>query len=188
MEPPRDVYFADLKDMVGYALEAQKVVRREGFTQEPTTLNRVNFLRLIISKEFLPYPLVCKDIFPTLQLFNCAWPIAEVLGLRPFGLLHFMHEEVEIMVFLSTEDEAMYLWSQEWDDGIFGMRTVIRAGTTIDNCERGILSGLHVLAFEQGGWLKIEGYDDKTMEELNAETEEDLYGYVDWTKGLNVQM
>ena len=66
--------------------------------------------------------------------------------------------------------------------------TVIRAGTTIDNCERGILSGLHVLAFEQGGWLKIEGYDDKTMEELNAETEEDLYGYVDWTKGLNVQM
>jgi len=188
MEPPLNIYFNDLKDMVGYALEAQKAVQREGFTQEPTTLNRVNFLRLIISKEFLPYPLVCKDIFPTLQLFNCAWPIAEVLGLRPFGLLHFMHEEVEIMVFLSTEDEAMYLWSQEWDDGIFGARTLIRAGTTIDDCERGILNGLHVIRFEQGGWLKIEGYDDKTIEELNAETEEDLYGYVDWTKGLNVQM
>jgi hypothetical protein len=188
MEPPRNVYFNDLKDMVGYALEAQKVVRREGFTQEPTTLNRVNFLRLIISKEFLPYPLVCKDIFPTLQLFNCAWPVADALGLRPFGLLHFMHEEVEILVFLSTEDDAMYLWSQEWDDRVFGGRTLIRGGTTIDDCERGILNGLHVLRFEQGGWLKIEGYDDKTIEELNAETEEDLYGYVDWTKGLNVQM
>jgi len=191
IEPPRKVYFNDLKEMVGYVLEAQKAVHREGFTQELTTLNRVNLLRLIISKEFLPYPLVCKDIFPTLQLFNCAWPVANALGLRPFGLLHFMHEDAEIIVFLSTEDDAMYLWSQEWDNRIFGARTLIRAGTTIDDCERGILSGLHMLGFEQGGWLKIDGYDDKTIEELNTETveaQEDLYGHTDWTKGLNVQM
>ena len=189
-EPPRNVHINDLKDTVGYALQARNAIHREGFTQELPALNRINLLRLIISKEFLPYPLVCKDIFPTLRLFKYAWPVAEALGLRPFGLLHFMHEEAEIMVFLSTEDDGLYLWSQAWDERVFGARTLIRAATTIDDCEVGILNGLHVLGFEQGGWLKIDGYDDQTIEELNAEAaeEEDLYGYTDWTKGLNVQM
>lgn len=190
MEPPRNFVFNNLKDMVAYVLEARNAVQREGFVQEFTTLNRVNLLRLIISKEFVPHPLLCKDVFPTLQLFNGAWPVGEALGLRPFGLLHFMHEDAEIMAFLSTEDDALYLWSEAWDERVFGARTLIRAATTIDECERGILNGLHVLGFEQGGWLKIDGYDDQTIDELNAEMaeEEDIYGYEDWTKGLNVQM
>ena len=190
MEPPRNFIFNDLKDTIAYVLESRNAVQREGFSQELTTLNRVNLLRLIISKEFIPYPLVCKEIFSTLQLFRCAWPVGEALGLRPFGLLHFMHEDAEIMTFLSTEDDALYLWSGAWDERVFGARRLVRAATTLDDCERGILNGLHVLSFEQGGWLKIEGYDDETIEELNAEmaAEEDIYGYEDWTKGLNIQM
>ena len=90
-----------------------------------------------------------------------------------------MHEDVEIIVFLSTEDDSLYLWSHEWDEKLYGTRKLIRAAATIDECDTGILQGLHVLEFEFGGWLKIDGYGpDESVERRAVEgtLEEDIYG------------
>ena len=167
--------FNSVIDMLGYIIESYRSVEREEMSVQITTLNRVYLLRLLVTKELIPYPVIQKELFDHIQLIRRAWPVSGHLGLRPLGLVHFMHEDVEIIVFLSTEDDALYLWSHEWDGAIYGGRTLIRAGRTINNCEIGIAQGLHVLEFENGGWLKIEGYDDESIGQ-QVEDDEDIYG------------
>ena len=162
-------------DKLGYIIESYRSVEREGMSVQLTTLNHIYLLRLIVTEEFIPYPVIQKEIYDHLQLFRRAWPVSGHLGLRPLGMAHFMHEDVEIMVFLSTEDDTLYLWSHEWDHALYGRRMLIRAGGTIDDCEIGIVQGLHMLEFENGGWLKIEGYDDECIGQ-QVEDDEDIYG------------
>ena len=174
-EPRENEQFNSVMDMLGYIIESYRSVEREEMTVQLTTLNHVYLLRLLVAKEFIPYPVIQKELFERLQLFHRAWPVSGHLGLRPLGMVHFMYEDVDIIVFLSTEDDALYLWSHEWDGALYGRRTLIRAGRTIDDCEIGIIQGLHVLEFENGGWLKIEGYDDENIGQ-QVEDDEDIYG------------
>lgn len=159
-QPPDNEHFNSLDDMVGYIVTAYQAVDREG-THELTTLHRANILRFLVTKELVPYPAVRVELHAYLQLVKSAWPIADYLGLRPLGVVRFMHDNDEILVFLSTEDDALYLWSGEWDKRLFGGRKLVRAEKTIDDCEAGIIQGLHVLEFERGGWLKLNAYNDK---------------------------
>lgn len=137
--------------------------------------------RLLSTKEIVPYPIFQTQLHGSLTLFLEAWPIGVNLGLRPLAMLHFLHEDTDIITFVSTEDPALYLWSPEWDMQIFNGAKLVRAGQTLEDCERGIRQGLHILEFEQGGWLKLDGYEDGSSTErprsrdVQAE-EEDIYG------------
>jgi hypothetical protein len=105
----------------------------------------------------LPFPAVQEDFYDEITHFRRMWPASQDLGLRPLVFLHLIHEPVGITVFLSTEDDALYLWSRDWDEHLFGGTKLIRAGKTIDECEEGIVKGLHAIEFEHGGWLKLDG-------------------------------
>jgi len=120
------------------------------------TMNRVYLLRCLVTKEIIPYALIRKDVYNKLRVFKRIWPICEELGLRPLMMARFMHDEAEVLVFLSTEDDVLYLWSTDWDDKLFGCRRLVRAARTIAECEEGIIGGLHVLDYELGGWLTFD--------------------------------
>jgi hypothetical protein len=150
-----------------------------------TRLSQVDIIyitRLLSTREILPYPNFREQLREPLALFLEAWPVASDLGLRPLAMCHFLHEDSDIIVFVSTEDEALYLWSPEWDIELFGCATLLRAGSTLEDCERGIREGLHRLDFERGGWLKLDGYeedlemDGPTSAPLTDVDEEDIYG------------
>src|SRR6266496_4167822 len=171
-------HFNSVMDMLTYIVESYQSVEREDMSVQLGPLNHVYLFRLLVTKEFIPYPVIQRDLFQLLQLFHCAWPVSGYLGLRPLGVVHYMHEDVDIIVFLSTEDDTLYLWSHEWDDVLYGRRMLIRAGRTLEDCEVGIIQGLHVLEFEKGGWLKIEGYkdEDENIGQQVEDCEEDIYG------------
>ena len=176
---PGNENFSSVTEMLEYITSSYQSVEREEIPPELTRINQVNILRLLITQELIPYPLIREELYPHLQLFTQAWPVARYLGLRPLGILHLIHEDVEIIIFLSTEDDAMYLWSHGWDENIYGgERKLIRAGRTIEECEVGILNQLHVLEFEEGGWLKLDGYNDETIREEGEQEfeDEDIYG------------
>ena len=68
-----------------------------------------------------------------------------------------MHGDHGVLVFVASEDDVLWLWCREWDGGDGGM--LVRAEGTIEECEKGIMNGLHLLEFERGGWLKIPGLE-----------------------------
>jgi hypothetical protein len=155
---PENVYFPAITEMVEYITTSYHSISRPQLSGSVTTLNQTNLLRLLVTNEMLPWPTVQEDLYDELVHFRHMWPISQDLGLRPLVFLHLIHEPVGLIVFLSTEDDALYLWSRQWDDGVFGgRRLLIRAGKTIDECEEGITKGLHATEFEHGGWLKIDG-------------------------------
>jgi hypothetical protein len=91
--------------------------------------------------------------------------------------LRFIHEVAEILVFLSTEDDALYLWSRGWDINLFPNARLIRAGRTIDECEAGIAAGLHLLNPEHGGWVAFDGTQHGFRGGYNTMPEEHIYGW-----------
>lgn len=156
VKPSVNFRFQTLLEAVEYVVESYRMVNSP---VELTILNRVYILRLLITREFIPYPAVRKELYRNLRNFRSLWPMADSLGLRPLGLVHFIHEAGEILVFLSTEDDALYLWSKDWDGKLFSGRNIIRAGRTLDECENGILELLHAIDFQRGGWLKVKGQE-----------------------------
>ena len=146
-----------LEDLVEYFDETYREIRPAESITPLESLHHANLIRLLITQELFPYPCVRKELYDDVQRAKRGWPIMADLGLRPIALIRFMHHEANILMFISTEDEMLYLWSQDWDENIFGgNRRLIRGGRTITECEQGIIDGLHVLEFEDGGWLKFD--------------------------------
>jgi hypothetical protein len=167
---------------MAYLASSLRDIARE--SPSHTRLSQVDIIyitRLLSTKEIIPYPNFQEQLRDPLALFLEAWPVAIDLGLRPLAMCHFLHEDSDIVVFLSTEDETLYLWSPEWDVELFGSATLLRAGLTLEDCERGIREGLHRLEFERGGWLKLDGYEEDWDIERQTSAvakveEEDIYG------------
>jgi len=170
-----------IPERMSYVVAAFRDLAHE--TSRPGRLTQADMVyltRLLSTKEFVPYPIFQAQLRDSLTLFLEAWPVAEDLGLRPLAILHFLHEDVDIITFVSTEDDALYLWSPEWDVQVFDAAKLVRAGKTLEDCERGILEGLHVLEFERGGWLKLDGYEDGSSTARppsGGEDEKDIYAH-----------
>jgi len=181
-----------IPERMNYVVAAFRDLARE--TSHPRGLTQADMVyltRLLSTKEFVPYPIFQAHLRDSLTLFLEAWPIAEDLGLRPLAILHFLHEDVDIITFASTEDDALYLWSPEWDVQVFNAAKLVRAGKTFEDCERGILEGLHVLEFERGGWLKLDGYEDGSSTARppsGREDEEDIYTHQSQKVVVAIQM
>lgn len=169
------------KRMACLASSLREIARESPSVTRLSQVDIIYITRLLSTKEITPYPNFQEQLRDPLALFLEAWPVAIDLGLRPLAMCHFLHEDSDIVVFLSTEDEALYLWSPEWDVELFGSATLLRAGLTLEDCERGIREGLHRLEFERGGWLKLDGYEEdwgieRPTSAVAEVEEEDIYG------------
>jgi hypothetical protein len=144
-----------------------------------TTLDQVFLFRVVVTGELTPYAAIRQDLHENLMLLNRSFPILGGLGLRPLGEVRFMHGDVGVLIFVASEDNVLWLWSREWDDEFGGMM-LVRAEGTIEECEKGIVKGLHVLEFERGGWLKIYGSESNDVGEADgmAFNDDEIYGDV----------
>jgi hypothetical protein len=178
-KPAKDETFNSVEEAVGSILDSYHKMGQ----QPLSTINQISLLRLVVTGELLPYPTIRQELHHDLQVINNIFPIIEPLGLRPLAKLHFMHEDVGILVFIASEDDVLYLWCREWNVLHFGAMVLVRATGTIDSCEEGILRGLHLLDFEKGGWLKIAGLIVSGIA-VDGMAQDDIYGNVEENTGI----
>ena len=177
-QPFENYQFKDIDEMVEHLVkETKKIHWRDSKKTHTQYYDRNYFHRVLATKEFIPFPAIAEDIYEDLQVFRkkCYWKAFERLWLRPLGQAAFKHGPEKVLVFLSAVDDALYLWSKDWDEHLYGVMRLVRGGRTLAETEVGILSGLHIISFEEGGWMSWDEIVPMPVEE--DEWEEDIYGW-----------